>query len=151
MARAAARSIRRMLAYDQSTGFRVPVGDLRLDPERGIYTTDPDLPNPQKYLRPPGPDGVRQMTFPPLDRQIDCTIAIGRDAVPGYPPVPVPELTLSAATSYWVPSTIPDTTNVLAGVPLTLGIGGYAIQVDATVTIVPPGAMTVSVGGYAVP
>lgn len=45
-------------AFDSRTGREVLGRKLRQDGETGIWTTKPDPIHPQRFLRPPGPDGL---------------------------------------------------------------------------------------------
>ncbi|MEQ1711324.1 MAG: hypothetical protein ABL908_07975 [Hyphomicrobium sp.] len=81
----------RAFVFDEVTGFQERVGSLSRDPETGLLTRYPDRPNPQKYLRPVGTDGVgrRPSRAPKEQLNVRCMVGLegsiddeGRRSVP---------------------------------------------------------------------
>ena len=77
------RNWAKMVGYDQSDGTKTKARKLQYDPERNIFTRDPDKLNPQRWLRAPGPDSQgRGQVFPP-NHSIGEEFAVGHDTAPG--------------------------------------------------------------------
>ncbi len=128
-----ARSLHRTVGWDHDTGKKTRASRLMFDVERGIFTEDPDRPNPQRWLRPPGPDGVGRPLVPPLDEIRNVTIDIGfAQPVGGRYAGTGLAFAGDLSTRYLVPGTDPeelldDEGEVLATpVALEIEIGGFA-------------------------
>ena len=78
MARGSGRVNRSGVAYDMRTGFKVTGRRLRQDAYNpAVWTDEPDLDNPQRFVRSPGPDNRRKPISQEAPHQHNVTLYPG--------------------------------------------------------------------------
>lgn len=82
------RAMRKAVAWDARSGMKVRAESLRADGElSGMMVSDPDPVHPQRYVRPPPPDGLWYRPSAPRTDKLSHTQVYGwvGDAADGVP------------------------------------------------------------------